>query len=378
MSRKKELSEKDHQEVEAILEKIFDGLSGEFTKDIDYLNKNILKYCGHRLGKDILTGCLQIARIRFPRPIAEFLGAQLMKYLFGSSRRIDFAEILFMRGKYEKAIRILRNTKRRVLAATYAFDDTLAGKLCFANFFEESFCARFYKTKGCQHPTGHVFTRLYLLWGRILAVQGKIKEARKMWERAMRFAPVSFEVNALYAETFRTEKNLDEYRDQTLRLFKIAYRPDQIASCYQNLGDYFADQKIYDAAHVCYYLGIRFDTEDTDDNLRADYFRLERVSGIPYREIPAEEIDRICKERGIPNTPDPDILELAESSARFFHKRRQFDETRRFLDIFLRLAEPFGHTAKIEEIKALADEISEQGDKETRKKNDADGESEFL
>lgn len=385
MSRKKTLSENDKHELERITKEILSGIRGESSRDTDYLEKKILKYSGHRLGKIILGTCFDYTQSDLPPEVTRELGKRLMNYILRSKRKLDIAGHLVMNDELEKGTRLLRKTRREVLAAVYSFGESLANARGFGSFFEESFYTRFYNSKVNTHPLAHFFSRLYMLKGLIEIKQFEFERARKMWERGLKFTPINFSLNALYAETFRNEGNLDEYRDQTIRLFKIAYRPKQIQRCYHNMGDYYRDQKIYDLAHVCYDLGLRFTTGDYDNDFYAACFSLERESGIPHREISEEELDKICETHGIPRGPDSDILKFAESSGRFFFDREQFHEALSFLHPLLQLIEPTSDQARINEIKALADEAKRRMKEKLaaeieNNKNDAenDAEDEFL
>ena len=372
MINEKELSEKDRTELEEITEKIFQGLPADISKEVDYLDKMLQKYSRHRLGESILPLCMKISHETLPKEVSQELAMRLVNYVIFSDDNLDRAEFYIGQRELKKAYRLLKKTKREVTSAILSFEGNPEKYHGFNNYFEDAFYTRFYDPKRKFNPCGSFFARIYRSFAVIEFLRHRLEKARGVLQKAMEYRPMEFEFHADYAETFRSLGDLEKYRELTLGLFEVAYQPKQIVRCYYNLGDYYKDQKRFDVAHVCYFLGYRYCGEDEDRNenvgFLASYFTLERLSGIPFREMTRDETDALCEKYGIPRGPSPRIIEFAESSGRFFFEREEFGEAHFFLSIFLGLISPLGDKEKIDEIKTLVEAAKVRAEKQAKER----------
>ena len=357
-----------NEEFDAIMKGIIDGLTGNPLRDIAYLRKKSREYHNHRLGRAISSACCELALSYAPKGTREKILLRIAEQVKSIGADLERAEFHMSHGRFEKALELVEEVEKRIRSAKRQDSETEEYRW-FGEKFEEYLYNRIYRPTAEITDAGPLFPWAYHLHGSILAETGNLKEARENLKKALCYAPVSFNLYAGYIETFKGAPDLDTFFQMTVGAFRIAFRPENMALCYRNLGYYFQIRENSEAANVCYFLSLRYEpTAEAQSAL----FEIERETGTVFQEPSEERIAEIAAQYGFPAGPDAEILDLADRSARFFLARRQYEDALYFLRIDYGLTKSDGTKALIDEAEADLLEKCRQGEGEI--KNTPDGE----
>lgn len=261
---------------------------------------------------------------------------------------LEKAHFFLCHGKLDEALDLVENVEKRIEPSNYQ-DSEFMEYRWFSDIFEESLYHQIYKPTAEIADIGMLLPWAYRIHGSVLREQGDLEKAREMLKKALHFKPIDFDLNADYIKTFQEESDFDTFFKMTVDSFKIAYRPENMARGYRNLGFYFWVKELYEEANVCYWLSLRY---EATDKAQSALFELEHEQGIALEEPSEERIAEIAARNGFPTEPDAGILDLANRSARFFLDRRQYEDALYFLRIDFALTGSDATKALIDEAEA--------------------------
>lgn len=360
----------NHEEFDAIMKEIIDGLTGNPIRDIAYLRKKSREYHNHKLGRAISSACCELALSCAPKQVRERMLHSIEERVDSIGADLERASFLVFHDRFDKALELVEEVEMRICSGKHQDSETEEYRW-FSETFEESLYHRIYKPTADIVDVGLFFPWAYQLHGSILAETGDLENARVMLKKALYYNPVDFDLNAKYIETFKEDQHSDTFFETTVDAFKIAFRPEHLARCYWNLGRCFRTKGLHEAANVCYYLSLRYKPAA---KARSALFEIERETGTFFREPAEERIAEIAAQYGFPTGPDAGILDLANRSARFFLARRQYEDALYFLQIEFGLTESDETEALID--KAEAELLEKCRQEENEAEDTPDGEEE--
>lgn len=233
-----------------IIEKIREGLTGEYSVDIVYLESQADKYRPQKNGKEIENAIADIAMEIMPDDKRELLNR--MMYIDGKRLDVVFAEAqkLTNERKTEESFRLTEALYTKI-RMNYRETETEA-YLSLRNPLEHQLYLYFYHpSKKLVRPVFDL-SQMVLLHGYNLLELKRAEEAVRVIGDAIRFNPMNTDAYFELAECYKFLHDTDQLLSTIKETLEIAVTPKQISRCYCNLGFYCVEVKDYDRA-VCFY-----------------------------------------------------------------------------------------------------------------------------
>ncbi|ABD41295.1 hypothetical protein Mhun_1564 [Methanospirillum hungatei JF-1] len=165
--------------------------------------------------------------------------------------------------------------------------------------------------------------------GRLAALKGEKNRARAIFTSLSVLSPVNDSILFARADFCREEGNLDEFRNLTIHCFEYAWKPEDLAHAYRNMGYYLIETGDYTGAVTCYLMGTTW--EDSTETARELAYIKEKSQielDVSYILSHGREI---LDERNIPFGPNLKIIDLMVTYADECKQDGDFFEARRYL-----------------------------------------------
>ena len=165
--------------------------------------------------------------------------------------------------------------------------------------------------------------------GRLAALKGEKNRARAIFTSLSVLSPVNDSILFARADFCREEGNLDEFRNLTIHCFEYAWKPEDLAHAYRNMGYYLIETGDYTGAVTCYLMGTTW--EDSTETARELAYIKEKSQielDVSYILSHGREI---LDERNIPFGPNLKIIDLMVTYADECKQDGDFFEARKYL-----------------------------------------------
>lgn len=117
----------------------------------------------------------------------------------------------------------------------------------------------------------------------------------------------------------------------TKEAFKLAFRSDDLARCYRNLGYYFVEKELWSEAIACYLLSLQY--ENDSRQAQSELYYINSITNGEVAEPSLEEVMEYGIRYGFPIGADDDIVGLSLSYGKEFLDQNEPDAARYFLSI---------------------------------------------
>ena len=236
--------------TDEIMKKIREGLTGEYSVDMVYLESQADKYRSAKNAKEIGSAIADLAYEILPDDKREVLNK--MMYIDGKRLDVVFAEAnkLIQEKKIEESFKLtealytkIRMNYRETESEVY---------LSFRNTLEHQLYLYFYRpSKKLVRPVFDL-SQMILLHGYNLLELNRAEEAARVINDAIRYNPMNTDAYFELAECYKSLRDHDQLLSVIKETLEVAVTPVQISRCYCNLGFYCVEVKDYDRA-VCFY-----------------------------------------------------------------------------------------------------------------------------
>lgn len=233
-----------------IIEKIRNGLTGEYSVDIVYLESQADKYRPTKNGKEIESAIADLAYEIMPEDKRAILNK--MMYIDGKRLDVVFSEAqkLIQEKKIEESFRLTEALYTKI-RMNYRETETEV-YLSMRNTLEHQLYLYFYRpSKKLVRPVFDL-SQMVLLHGYNLLELNRPEEAARVINDAIRFNPMNTDAYFELAECYKAMREPDQLLSVIKETLEVAVTPTQISRCYCNLGFYCVEVKDYDRA-VCFY-----------------------------------------------------------------------------------------------------------------------------
>lgn len=326
----------DYQEI---MRDIASGLTGENEKDIQYLMEQMEKYKDHEFGKEIIRACGRLISGMLPEEkVNEFANA-FEKDNAEIENELDDLFSTLQSGDYNLALnkveKLVENAEELISAGMYQ-NDLVSDYFCFINPMQELLYG--YRHRDSEkdiRPSNFPFATIYFIYGNILFELGRYTEANVALEKAKRWNPMDADIAFEYAETYKAMGDIETFFDYTIEIFNFAYKSEDLARCYRNLGYYFIEKKMWQEAIACEDYSLNFDSN---------------TEHLEIKPAPIETMKKFSRKYGFPLEPNEDVVRLAIAYGRNSAENGN-DE---FAKYFLNIAYDLTH---FDEVKQLLDEL---------------------
>ncbi len=242
---------------------------------------------------------------------------------------------VFRQNRCDEALAMAENLIRRIEQNPVP-NEPQTEYLRFNEYFEEVLYRHLYSPVKEIRQLELPYPNAYFLYGCLLVEKGRAGEAKTALEKARCYNPTGFNLAAEYITAVQMTGDMDKFFELTLDAFKIAFRKTHIARCYRNLGFYFIEKELYQAAVVCYILSLLYEqTKKADSQL----FFIATVTGETIEAPTESEIVKCAGEYGFPVIPNKDAIELVLECAGECARRNDAEGEKYFKEIFLESAQ---------------------------------------
>lgn len=307
--------------LENIMKQITSGLTGDAQRDARYLYDQVEQYKNTEYADDVARGCAEILREMIPDDQRKVLD-QLMRQDTEINEAMNKAQEQMNKGFMTKAREILSNEIRQVERDNLYEDNTEEEFRAFDEPFEQVMYRYRSKTKRHIVNADDSVEKLYFLYGLLLSQNAEMGAARKAFQKALHYNPVSSTVGLQIAETYKQEGKLNKFINSTLNVLQNAFQTKVIGQCMQNFSYYFAENEKWQEAFAYLLLSLTFEEESQSAKDELNYIQEQAQSaGIELHEPTPEDFQHYEQRYGFLTHADPDVVGIAWATG-----KHNFDE----------------------------------------------------
>jgi len=319
------------ESYEQIIAAIKAGLSGDFKADANYLKGCMEKYKTHALAKEIIRECGRLLSEAMPKDKQEELQNAL------AQDGLDFDAILnevrtHIRNRdISNAMAVMEELIAKLggMQQPEMFqNDSVSEYYTFEEPFQEMLFRDAFKPTKTLRQAGVPYSQIYLLYTYLLFETKRYKEALTAIERAVRWNPVSTQIAFEGGELFRALGDWNAFMKSTLMAFRYAYKKEDIAHCFRNLGYWFAEKQKWTEAIACLQESMKYEPESHLAVQELAYIHLAS-KGQASKPGP-DTLKAASREYGFPVPWNVDIIKTALSWAQHFMTEDKNSEMARY------------------------------------------------
>lgn len=199
----------------------------------------------------------------------------------------------------------------------------------FRDFIEYAYYAMYLNPESELPVYPYLGTEILFVLGKICAGKEKRSRAFAIFTYLARVSPVNDEILFEIAELYRNKGELEDYRKITNRCFTYAWRPEELAHAYRNMGYYFTESRDYEIAITCYLMGTTW--EESPVTAREISYITE-ISGItPDISDLISHGHELLEKNDVPFSPNPEMTDLMIQYAKECKDEGDFFEARKYL-----------------------------------------------
>ena len=255
----------------------------------------------------------------------------MKKETAGIEASLDLVRFNIFKKNYDNALRIIEELVTKIEDMGAFEDDQVSEYHVFDEPFEEFLYQYRAKPEKDLKQAQIPYTEIYLLYGSLLVEMKRLSEARVELEKGLRWNPVSFCIMSEYIETYKMSGELGTFFKLTKEAFKLAFRSDDLARCYRNLGYYFVEKELWSEAIACYLLSLQYETDSRQ--AQSELYYINSITNGEVAEPSLEEVMEYGIRYGFPIGADDDIVGLSLSYGKEFLDQNEPDTARYFLSI---------------------------------------------
>lgn len=319
-----------NKDFDSIMREITSGLSGDFKQDIEYLQSQTEKYKDHEFGIEIARACGRLMFELIPDDKKEELNKAIGKDMLGYEAILDEVRFKIYQKDHAGALKIMEALVSKYEELNMFADDSVSEYHNFKEFMEEILYRHIYKPEKDLRRAEIDYAEIYLLYGSLLFELGRHEDAIAALEKAMKWNPMSASLAFEHAENYKALGKLAEYEKCTREIFKIAYKPNDLARCYRNLGYLYVENGEYDLAVCCETFSLQFEKSNL---VQSELYYISTKTGKVF-DPTLEDIQSAFETNGIPFGPDGDVMGIAYTYGKHFFDEKEYNAAAYFLDIF--------------------------------------------
>lgn len=297
-----------------------EGLTGKFEADERFVSRKIEQYEGNLFFDEIAEIGLNLLRERYsdivPEPpdyIQDDETPKLHKKLeqiAGDLEKGNFGAVLTRAGKIVKQIEKLGKYRETDECRYFSFTE----------LFEQILSGHLYPTRKKLVFFDAPYPAVYLVYAQALFSFGRRGEALAAAQKGLYWNPVDFDLTALIAEIEKDSGEMESFFARSKEMFKIAFQPEYVAFCYNNLSEYFQSRNLEIESMACAMLAKPFTDGFEEDSFMLSLFETENgksgKSRKKFKTLPKKRIQEIIRKTGIPPGADSVIVALATEMGR--------------------------------------------------------------
>ena len=297
--------------TDEIMKKIREGLTGEYSVDMVYLESQADKYRSAKNAKEIGSAIADLAYEILPDDKREVLNK--MMYIDGKRLDVVFAEAnkLIQEKKIEESFKLtealytkIRMNYRETESEVY---------LSFRNTLEHQLYLFFYHPSKKLVRAPFDLCAMVMLHGYILLDLGRAEEAVSVLEDAIRYNPLNPDPYFEMAECYKYLKQPEDLLGVTKETLSIATTPVTLSRCYCNLGYYCIEKKDYDSAICFYYESLIYADHP---GVQAELHHIHTITQKKIVPPTREEVNKAFEKYGMQPGANKEVVGVAAALAK--------------------------------------------------------------
>ncbi len=336
-------------EFEAIMKQITGGLTGDPQKDMKYLQEQMDKYKDHEYSKEIVRACGRLFYDLVPDDSKEEFIKALDNDNKGFAASLKEIHFNIYEKNYDRALKLAEEMVTAHEKMNLYADDAVSEYHCFTEPMQEMLYTYYAKPKKEIRASQIDYASLYFLYGSILVEMKRYDDAAMALAKAMKWNPASTVIAFEYAETFKCRGMMKPFMELTKETFKYAYRPQDLARCYRNLGFYYSETEDYETGAYCYIFSTVFQQAEI---VQAELYYASQKSGKEFNPG-AEDIKTCFNEKGIQYGPS-EAVGFSYKLGKDCYETGNYDMAGYFLSIYA------GFIDDDDEVQEMLNEISKK------------------
>ena len=149
-------------------------------------------------------------------------------------------------------------------------------------------------------------------------------------EKGLKWDPASAPVRACYLAVLKEEEDWESFGRVNREAFRQAFRPKDLARCYQNEGILLLRREDWQGARYAFLLSLNYGETET---VKAQLETAVQKLGKDLAPASQEELTAFAEKQGIPLGPNVEILRLAAGGAQTCHQAGREKEAEYYLDV---------------------------------------------
>lgn len=307
-----------------IIKEMVANLPADDNAAVYYLQEHLRAYTDHPCQREVFSA------------LAEICTTVLSPDQFQTLARSEGYEEQFVKSLLEIVYTQVYERRYDDAESTLSFISPYAYSLdgsdpfwSFRDFIEYAYYMAYEKPEEELPVRDYLGTEILLCSGLIAAGRGDLATAYRIFFKIRQISPVNSYVLLQIADIQRQENDLERFRETTLLCFKYAWKPDELAASYRNMGYYLTEAGDYDAAITCYLMSSTWEDSPITEQGLSDIMDITGVEpDIPHYLKHGREI---LNAREIPFGPNPEMIELMRNYADECLQEGDLIEARKYL-----------------------------------------------
>ena len=324
-------------DFDCIMQEITSGLTGKSAEDIAYLMKQAESYKAHPFAKEIARACGRLMYDLIPdNKKAEFERA-IDNDSAGISSTLEEVRFAAYKKDFVKALALIEVLVNKTETIDAFADDAVNEYHTFGEPFEELLYFHLKKPTKQLRQAQLPYAEIYALHGSILFELKRFDEAKHALEKAIRWNPMNASIAFEHAEICKMLGDMDEYLRLTKEIMNVAFKPQDLARGFRNLGYYYAEMQLYEVASGCLHLSLAYEKESSV--AQSELYYIQSKVGARSLRPTEEQLRQYASQYRFLIGASNDVLSLAYTYGKHALEENDFDMARYFLEIVYKLTD---------------------------------------
>jgi len=324
------------------------GLTNDSEENLRYLAKKCSEYKDDELSYEIIRECGRMMYDYLPEKNRQAYAKSVQKDDAWIEKALEDAKQYTCNKDYGKALELIEGVVKKIEALNRYTDDSVSEYRIFSDKFEEKLYRFYFNPQRTVRTPNIPYTELYGLYADLLFESGRYSESMTALGKGLQWDPVDFDLTAEYIDCLKATGNIEQFYTQTLNTFKIAYKPEQIALLFRNLGYYFFEKGLFSVSYACYIKSAAC-KESAVAELRMQ--NIETITGGQTDAPSLEMFEQYSSAYGFPTVADEAVINLMLDCAMHYLDLDQFVSAKYYFELYYELSHD-------EEIKETIDMIN--------------------